>query len=37
MVNLKKPVTLTKRPRSTDRTRPKPYTVNLAKKVNIKK
>ena len=37
MVNLKKPVTLTKRPRSTDRQPLKPYTVNLAKKVNIKK
>lgn len=37
MVNLKKPVTLAKRPRSTDRQPLKPYTVNLAKKINIKK
>lgn len=37
MVNLKKPVTLTKRTRSTDRQPLKLYIVNLAKKVNIKK
>lgn len=37
MVNLKKPVTLTKRTRSTDRTRPQPYRVELKKKVNLKK
>lgn len=37
MVNLKKPVTLNKRPRTTDRQPMKPYRVNLAKKVNLKK
>lgn len=37
MVNLKKPVTLTKRTRSTDRQPLKPYRVELRKKVNIKK
>lgn len=37
MVNLKKPVILTKRTRSTDRQRPQPYRVELKKKVNLKK
>jgi hypothetical protein len=37
MVTLKKPVTLTKRPRSTDRQPMKSYRVDLRKKVNIKK
>ena len=37
MVNLKKPVTLTKRPRTTDRQPLKPYRVDLRKKVNLKK
>ena len=37
MVTLKKPVTLTKRPRTTDRQPMKPYKVDLRKKVNLKK
>ena len=37
MVTLKKPVTLTKRTRSTDRQPLKPYKVDLRKKVNLKK
>ena len=37
MVNLKKPVILTKRTRSTDRQRPQPYRVDLRKKVDLKK
>lgn len=37
MVTLKKPVTLTKRPRSTDRQPMKPYKVDLRKRVNLKK
>ena len=37
MVTLKKPVTLTKRPRTTDHQPLKPYRVELRKKVNLKK